>query len=100
MYPDIGLAGGACGGYGLLLDIREVAHPVRIDAAAERLAHVSLMQGYKVYGAHLGPFETPAREDDPPHMPPEFNVDQQAFLETRAVGAGWTCRSWTCGRGR
>ena len=61
-----------------------------VEPAAERLAHVSLMQGYKVYGAHLGPFETPAREDDPPHMPPEFNVDQQAFLETRAVGAGWT----------
>src|SRR5687767_5475655 len=26
VYPDIGLAGGACGGYGLLLDIRETAH--------------------------------------------------------------------------
>jgi hypothetical protein len=35
VYPDIGLAGGACGGYGLLLDIREAAHPVRIDAAAD-----------------------------------------------------------------
>ena len=35
VYPDIGLAGGACGGYGLLLDIREVAHPIRIDAAAD-----------------------------------------------------------------
>ena len=35
MYPDIGLAGGACGGYGLLLDIREAAHPMRIDAAAD-----------------------------------------------------------------
>jgi hypothetical protein len=23
------------------------------------------MQGYKVYGAHLGPFKTPARESDP-----------------------------------
>ncbi|MDQ3169527.1 MAG: hypothetical protein M3Q55_05260 [Acidobacteriota bacterium] len=34
-YPDLGLAGGACGGYGLLLDIREVAHPIRIDAAAD-----------------------------------------------------------------
>ena len=33
--PDIGLAGGACGGYGLLLDIRETAHPIRIDAAAD-----------------------------------------------------------------
>jgi hypothetical protein len=35
VYPDIGLAGGACGGYGLLLDIRETAHPIRIDAAAD-----------------------------------------------------------------
>ena len=29
------------------------------------LRTVSLMQGYKVYGAHLGPFKTPARESDP-----------------------------------
>jgi hypothetical protein len=29
------LAGGACGGYGLLLDIRDVANPVRLDAAAD-----------------------------------------------------------------
>ena len=31
MYPDVGLAGGACGGLGLLLDIREATHPIRID---------------------------------------------------------------------
>jgi nucleoside-diphosphate-sugar epimerase len=48
------------------------------------------MQGYKVYGAHLGPFKTPAREDDPPHMPPEFNVEQQAFLEAAQQGKAWT----------
>src|SRR5262245_1380794 len=35
VYPAIGLAGGACGGYGLLLDISDVANPVRIDAAAD-----------------------------------------------------------------
>jgi hypothetical protein len=35
VYPAIGLAGGACGGYGLLLDIKDPAHPVRIDAAAD-----------------------------------------------------------------
>jgi hypothetical protein len=35
VYPAIGLAGGACGGYGLLLDIRDVAHPRRIAAAAD-----------------------------------------------------------------
>src|SRR6266849_2179159 len=35
VYPSIGLAGGACGGYGLLLDIRDAAHPVRIGAVAD-----------------------------------------------------------------
>ena len=35
VYPAIGLAGGACRGYGLLLDIRDVAHPVRIAAVAD-----------------------------------------------------------------
>jgi LVIVD repeat-containing protein len=35
VYPEIGLAGGACGGYGLLLDIHDPAHPVRIQAAAD-----------------------------------------------------------------
>jgi hypothetical protein len=35
VYPAIGLAGGACGGYGLLLDISDPAHPMRIAAAAD-----------------------------------------------------------------
>jgi LVIVD repeat len=35
VYPEIGLAGGACGGYGLLLDIEDVTHPQRIDQAAD-----------------------------------------------------------------
>jgi hypothetical protein len=35
VYPQIGLAGGACQGHGLLLDISDPAHPVRIDAAAD-----------------------------------------------------------------
>ncbi|WP_439382595.1 SDR family oxidoreductase [Amycolatopsis lexingtonensis] len=60
------------------------------EAAAPGLEHVSLMQGYKVYGAHLGPFKTPARETDAGHMPPEFNVDQQQFLERRAGSWTWS----------
>lgn len=60
------------------------------EAVAKDLQHVSLMQGYKVYGAHLGPFKTPARETDANHMPPEFNIDQQDYLEARAAQAGWT----------
>ena len=35
VYPAIGLAGGACGGYGLLLDIRNPENPVRIGAVAD-----------------------------------------------------------------
>jgi len=35
VYPEIGLAGGACAGLGLLLDIHDVAHPERIDFAAD-----------------------------------------------------------------
>ncbi|CAG7584817.1 SDR family oxidoreductase [Rhodococcus opacus] len=61
-----------------------------LEPMAAGLEHISLMQGYKVYGAHLGPFKTPARESDPPHMPPEFNVDQQQFLEDRQRGKRWT----------
>jgi nucleoside-diphosphate-sugar epimerase len=63
-----------------------------VEPAATGLQHISLMQGYKVYGAHFGPFKTPARETDADHMPPEFNVDQQRFLERRQVGKPW---SWS-----
>ncbi|HET6763096.1 MAG TPA: hypothetical protein VFH27_05470 [Longimicrobiaceae bacterium] len=35
VYPAIGLAGGACEGYGLLLDIRDPAHPVRLTAVSD-----------------------------------------------------------------
>jgi hypothetical protein len=35
VYPAIGLAGGACAGYGLLLDIRDPARPVRIGAVSD-----------------------------------------------------------------
>ena len=35
LYPEIGLAGGACEGYGLLLDISNPAMPRRIDAVAD-----------------------------------------------------------------
>lgn len=35
VYPEIGLAGGACEGYGLLLDITDPENPVRIDAVSD-----------------------------------------------------------------
>lgn len=69
----------------MLVNVVEAVEPI-----AKGLKHVSLMQGYKVYGAHLGPFKTPARETDAAHMPPEFNVEQQDFLEQRQQGKAWT----------
>jgi hypothetical protein len=35
VYPAIGLAGGACEGYGLLLDIHDPAHPERLQAVSD-----------------------------------------------------------------
>ncbi|CAN5628968.1 hypothetical protein BH23GEM10_BH23GEM10_11180 [soil metagenome] len=35
VYPAVGLAGGACEGYGLLLDISDPVNPRRIDAVAD-----------------------------------------------------------------
>ena len=35
VYPAIGLAGGACEGYGMLIDISDPANPVRLSAVAD-----------------------------------------------------------------
>jgi hypothetical protein len=36
VYPEIGLAAGACSGNGILLDIRDPVHPVRLDAVSDK----------------------------------------------------------------
>lgn len=63
-----------------------------IEAASDRLQHVHLVEGTKWYGSHLGPFRTPAREDDPPHMLPNFYYDQEMWLRERQTGRPW---SWS-----
>jgi len=35
LFPEIGMAGGACEGYGLLIDIKDPAHPVRVGAVSD-----------------------------------------------------------------
>ena len=47
-----------------------------VDAAAPGLERVVLVTGTKYYGSHLGPFRTPAREDDPRHLGPNYYFDQ------------------------
>ncbi|SNY58995.1 SDR family oxidoreductase [Enterobacter sp. CC120223-11] len=53
------------------------------------LQTVSLMQGYKVYGAHPGPFKTPARESDPFIPGAEFNTAQQLWLSNFQRNKAW-----------
>jgi len=36
VFPEIGLAAGACSGNGILLDIRDPVHPVRLDDASDK----------------------------------------------------------------
>lgn len=66
-----------------------------VEPASPGLRHVNLMHGTKWYGNHLGPFRTPAREDDPRHMPPNFYYDQQDHVAARQQGKAW---SWSTAR--
>ena len=61
-----------------------------VEASSSDLRHVTLYQGGKAYGADLGPFKTPAREDDPRLMPPNFYYDQEDHLRQRQHGKTWT----------
>lgn len=69
----------------MLVNVVEAIEPI-----ARGLRHVSLMQGYKVYGAHLGPFKTPAREDDPPCVPAYFYEAQHDHVLKLQQGKSWT----------
>ncbi|MDE0808711.1 MAG: SDR family oxidoreductase [Alphaproteobacteria bacterium] len=63
-----------------------------VEAASPGLQHISLMQGTKAYGGHLGPFKMPARETDDRSMGPNFYHDQMDWLAERQVGKDW---AWT-----
>jgi nucleoside-diphosphate-sugar epimerase len=60
--------------------------------AGAPLQHVTLYQGNKAYGAHLGAFKTPADERDPRLLGPNFYYDQEDLLRARAAedGFAWT----------
>ena len=66
-----------------------------LEATSPALRHVHLLEGTKWYGMHLGPYRTPAREDDPRHLPPNFYYDQQDQLVARAARGGW---AWSASR--
>jgi nucleoside-diphosphate-sugar epimerase len=60
-----------------------------LEKSAPDLEHVTVYQGGKAYGSDLGPFKTPAREDDPRLMPPNFYYDQEDLLRERQKGSKW-----------
>lgn len=61
-----------------------------LEALGAPLQRVVSYEGFKIYGIHLGAnVRTPARESDPPHMPPNIYLSQQAQLQTRAAKRAW-----------
>jgi len=63
-----------------------------VEETSPEMRHVTFYQGGKAYGADLGPFKTPAREDDPRLMPPNFYYDQEDYLRGLQTGRTW---HWT-----
>jgi nucleoside-diphosphate-sugar epimerase len=61
-------------------------------STAARLKHVSLLQGTKAYGVHLGPMRIPARERDKRHQHENFYWLQEDYLRGKQAGSSW---SWT-----
>ena len=61
-----------------------------LETAGAPLRRVVIYQGFKIYGIHLGAkVPTPARESDPPHMPPNLYMAQEAALRERAARSAW-----------
>ena len=58
-----------------------------IDAVAN-VQRIVLTEGAKWYGAQLGPYKTPAKENDPRVLPPNFYYDQEDYLAARALRGG------------
>lgn len=56
------------------------------------LRHVTLLQGAKAYGVHLGQISVPGRERAPRHIHPNFYWEQEDFLTARQAGKAW---GWT-----
>ncbi len=65
--------------------LRNLLAPLRECAP---LAHVSLLQGTKAYGAHLKPFAVPARESWPRHPHANFYWLQEDFVRGELAPRG------------
>jgi nucleoside-diphosphate-sugar epimerase len=63
-----------------------------LESYAAGFRNISLLQGMKYYGCHLGPFRTPAREDDARAAVNNFYYDEEDLVRRRQLGRSWT---WT-----
>jgi nucleoside-diphosphate-sugar epimerase len=52
------------------VNVRILKNLLDVLAEAPLLRHITIFQGGKAYGSDLGPYKTPAREDDPRLMSP------------------------------
>ena len=64
-----------------------------LRAAAPGLRHVTLLQGTKAYGAHLGPIAIPAKERQPRHEHENFYWLQEDYVRQRQRDQAWTFTS-------
>ncbi len=62
-----------------------------VEAFAPDFRNLNLMQGMKYYGCHLGPFRTPAREDNSRPCG-DFYYEEADLVRRRQAGRPWT---WT-----
>lgn len=64
---------------------------VALRHAGAPLERITFVQGGKIYGAHLGVYKTPAREDDSRHFPPNLYFRHEDFVRSlEAEGIRWT----------
>lgn len=61
-----------------------------LAAAGANLQHVTIYQGGKAYGHHLGFFNTPAKESDPRLIAPHFYYTQEDLLRQTAIKSGFS----------
>lgn len=63
-----------------------------VEAGNADLRHVSLLQGTKAYGAHLGQMPVPGKESAPRHPHPNFYWAQEDTIKARQQASSW---HWT-----
>ncbi|HEX3409072.1 MAG TPA: NAD-dependent epimerase/dehydratase family protein, partial [Candidatus Binataceae bacterium] len=57
-----------------------------LQKVARQLKHVTLLQGTKAYGAHIGPMAVPARERSPRHPHENFYWLQEDYIREKQAG--------------